>query len=221
MARPVKTEQIPHLREAIKAAAWKMIATSGAPALSLRAIARELGISAPAIYNYFVDRDALVTALTIDAFLSFGDCQIDARDSFLRERTIERLEAIGIAYRKWARSYPQRYQLIFGTPIPGYEMQGMEIRPAAARSISALVSVVDDLRLAGRLNTENFPEVKPGYEEQFQAWKSCCGDVHILALSVSILLWSRLHGLVSLGVDAEALYRFELESCAKQFIREL
>src|SRR5512140_3316695 len=81
MVRPVKKKQIPHLGEQIKETAWKQIAEFGAPALSLRAIARELSISAPAIYNYFPDRDALVTALIIDAYTSFGDSQLAARDA--------------------------------------------------------------------------------------------------------------------------------------------
>ena len=121
MVRPTKKKQIANLQEAIKETAWKQIAEFGAPALSLRAIARELKISAPAIYNYFPDRDALVTALVIDAFTSFGDSQITARDSLPEEDLIGRFRAIGVAYRNWAHTYPQRYQLLFGTPIPGYE----------------------------------------------------------------------------------------------------
>ena len=78
MVRPTIKKQIPNLQEAIKETAWKQIAEFGAPALSLRAIARELKITAPAIYNYFPDRDALVTALIIDAYTSFGDSQIEA-----------------------------------------------------------------------------------------------------------------------------------------------
>src|SRR5215216_8172512 len=111
MVRPIKTNQIPNLQDAIKETAWKQIATYGAPALSLRAIARELKISAPAIYNYFPDREALVTALIIDAFTSFGDSQLAARDSVTNHKTHQKLEAIGLAYRNWAHRYPQRYQL--------------------------------------------------------------------------------------------------------------
>ena len=90
MVRPIKKKQIPNLQEAIKETAWKQIAEFGAPALSLRAIARELKITAPAIYNYFPDRDALVTALIIDAFTSFGDWQLEARDCGSRGRSCRR-----------------------------------------------------------------------------------------------------------------------------------
>src|SRR3972149_6830265 len=150
MVRPIKRKQIPNLQEGIKETAWKQIAEFGPPALSLRAIARELKITAPAIYNYFPDRDALVTALIIDAFISFGDWQLEARDSVSPEDFVGRFRAIGIAYRNWAHTYPQRYQLIFGTPIPGYEAPLMEVLPFGARSLSALVSVVEQLRVAGK-----------------------------------------------------------------------
>jgi AcrR family transcriptional regulator len=95
MVRPVKKKQIPNLDEAIKDTAWKQIAEKGAPALSLRAIARELKITAPAIYNYFPDRDAMVTALIIDAFTSFGDSQLSARDAIPEADLIGRFKAIG------------------------------------------------------------------------------------------------------------------------------
>src|SRR5918996_6238926 len=99
MVRPIKNKQIPNIQEVIKETAWKQIAEYGAPALSLRAIARELNITAPAIYNYFPDRDALVTALIIDAYTSFGDWQLNARDSVASNDSRQKLEAIGLAYR--------------------------------------------------------------------------------------------------------------------------
>src|SRR5436190_16826430 len=132
MVRPTLKKKIPNLQEAIKETAWKQIAESGAAALSLRAIARDLKITAPAIYNYFPDRDAMVTALIIDAYTSFGDSQIEARDTLPLENMIGRMRAVGVAYRKWAHTYPQRYQLIFGTPIPGYVAPLMEVLPSAA-----------------------------------------------------------------------------------------
>src|SRR5512138_2271876 len=107
------------LHAAIKDAAWSQIAQHGAAALSLRAIARDLGITAPAIYNYYRRRDDLVTALVIDAFTSFGDSQITARDAVAATDPVGRLSALGLAYRQWAMANRPRYQLIFGAPIPG------------------------------------------------------------------------------------------------------
>lgn len=229
MVRPVKKKQIPNLGEQIKATAWKQIAEFGAPALSLRAIARELKISAPAIYNYFPDRDALVTALIIDAYTSFGDSQLEARDAVPERDLKGRMKAIGIAYHDWALTYPQRYQLIFGTPIPGYKAPMMEVLPSAARSLSALVSVVEQLRVRGKLNVKTFPAVKDEHKVEFETWKAYGGDIDILSLSVAMIVWSRVHGIVSLeiagnmppfGVSGKDLYLYELESINRQFVKE-
>ncbi|MBP6180294.1 MAG: TetR/AcrR family transcriptional regulator [Anaerolineales bacterium] len=228
MVRPSKKTQIPNLQEAIKETAWKQIAETGAAALSLRAIARELNITAPAIYNYFPDRDALVTALIIDAYTSFGDSQLAARDALPEHQHLERLKAIGMSYRQWAITHPQRYQLIFGTPIPGYQAPLMEVLPSAARSLGALVSVIEQLRVANKLQSAGYPAVQPEYEKMFEVWTSFAGNYDILSLAMSMLIWSRVHGLVSLeisnnmppfGVDGDSLYKYELDSIAKQFIK--
>jgi AcrR family transcriptional regulator len=229
MVRPIKKKQIPNLQEAIKEIAWKQIAEHGAPALSLRAIARELKITAPAIYNYFPDRDALVTALIIDAFTSFGDWQLEARDAVPEENLAGRMEAIGLAYRDWAHTFPQRYQLIFGTPIPGYAGPMEKIFPSSARSLSALVSVVEGLRVAGKLHVDSFPKVQAKYKVSFDAWKTYGGNADILSLSIAMLIWTRVHGIVSLeiqgnlppfGPKGDALYRYELQSIYGQFVKE-
>jgi len=228
MVRPVKKKQIPNLQDAIKETAWKQLTEVGAPALSLRAIARALKITAPAIYNYFPDRDALVTALIIDAYTSLGDSQIAARDAVAVSNLSGRLKAIGIAYRAWAQAHPQRYQLIFGTPIPGYEAPLMEVLPSAARSLSALVSVVEQIRAAGKLNVRSFPQVKDEYRVSFETWKKYGGDADMLSMSVAMIIWARVHGIVSLeiannlppfGASGDGLYFFELDSITKQFIK--
>lgn len=223
--RPIKKKQIANLQEAIKETAWAQIAENGAAALSLRAIARALKITAPAIYNYFQDRDALVTALIIDAYTSFGDSQLEARDAIPESDLKGRMKAIGIAYRAWARTYPQRYQLIFGTPIPGYEAPLMEVLPSSARSISALVNVVEQMRASGKLNIDSLPEIKPEYEAGFEMWKTYVGEVGALSVFAALIIWSRVHGIVSLELagnllNVEDLYLYELASIEKQFFKE-
>jgi len=229
MVRPIKKKQIKNLNEAIKDTAWKQIAEFGASALSLRAIARELKITAPAIYNYFPDRDALVTALIIDAFTSFGDSQLEARDSVSVDDLLEQFRAIGIAYRDWAHKYPERYQLLFGTPIPGYEPPVEEVFPSSARSIMALFGVVESFRAAGKLTSTSYPEVKKEYKYHFDLWKSQLGEVHPDSHFVAMIIWARVHGIVSLeiqgnlppfGKSGDDLYLYEIDAIAKQFIKE-
>lgn len=229
MPRPRRAAKNTDLLEAIKETAWRQIAEFGAPALSLRAIARALGITAPAIYNYYPRRDDLVTALIVDAYSSLGDSQLAARDSVTADDPIGRMRATGMAYRNWAHAHPQRYQLIFGTPIPGYAAPVEKVLPAAARSLSALVSVVEALRVAGRLRAEAFPEVQSEHKVSFEVWKTYGGEADLLSLSVAVLIWARVHGLVSLeiagnlppfGTHGDALYVYELDAIAKQFIKE-
>jgi AcrR family transcriptional regulator len=229
MVRPTLKQKTPNLQEAIKETAWKQIAQEGAPALSLRAIARELRITAPAIYNYFPRRDDLVTALIIDAYTSFGDSQLAARDAVPPEDLKGRMKAIGLAYRAWAHTYPQRYQLIFGAPIPGYEAPMEKVFPSSARSISALFSVVEAIYAAGRLNVGGVPAIQDQYQAQYEMWKDYFRGLHPVSLFTSMIIWARVHGIVSLeiqgnlcpfGEKGDALYLFELDSVARQFIKE-
>jgi AcrR family transcriptional regulator len=229
MARPKRPTSQLDLQGAIKATAWQQIAEFGAPALSLRAIARALGITAPAIYNYYSRRDDLVTALIIDAYTSFGISQLAARDAIPADDLEGRLRAIGLAYRQWAITHPQHYQLIFGTPIPGYTPPIEQVLPAGARSLRALASVIEALRVAGRLRAEAIPQITAGYESKFELWKQHGDEADLLSLSVAILIWSRVHGLVSLeitgslppfGINGDALYQYELATIRQQFIKE-
>jgi len=227
MARPVKNEQIANLQEVIKDAAWAQIASRGAAALSLRAIGRVIGISAPAIYHYYPNRDALVTALIIDAYLSLGDEQLLALEGEAEGDPREKLRAIGMAYRDWALNYPQRYQLIFGTPLAGYEAPDEEVLPAATMSLWALLSVLDSLHHAGSLRLGGFPDPAPEAMQHFNRWKKFAGEYDIRSLAVTVLVLSRVHGLVSLelagnipphGVEPGALYRWDLDCMLRDLI---
>ena len=139
------------------------------------------------------------------------------------------MNAIGMAYRQWAHKYPQRYQLIFGTPIPGYHAPIMEVMPSSARSLSVLVSVVEQLRLAGKLKIKSFPKVKAEFKVGFEMWKKYGGEADLLSISVAMLIWARVHGIVSLeiagnlppfGASGDDLYLHELNSITQQFIKE-
>lgn len=226
MARPTKQQQQMNLKERIKAVAWQQMVAVGAAGLSLRAIARELQLSAPAIYHHYADRDDLVTALIIDAYTSLGNTQIAARDAVAVSDLPGRLRATGHAYRQWALAMPQRYQLIFGTPIPGYQAPA-DVLPVAGRSLSALVSVLDQIHQAGRLKRAAIPSVMPVAQPMFVVWQQHAGGKAPVALTAAMLIWGRVHGLVSLeitcalpafGAHGDGLYAYELDAIAQQFI---
>lgn len=233
MVRPVKNKQIPNLQDAIKETAWKQIAEYGAPALSLRAIARALKITAPAIYNYFPSRDDLVTALIVDAFTSLGETEVKSIDGIPASQPVVRFQTLGLAYREWAVENEQRYQLIFGTPIPGYEAPEKITLPAAAGSLIPLLNALQALYDAGQLHVERLPKLTKALKSMLIKWQEFVqqsgGDFHVEVLYLAYAVWSRVHGLVTLEIghqnpsfitDPGEVFRREIEAIKQQYIGE-
>ena len=119
------------LTSEIKVVALAQLAAGGGSALSLRAIAREMGMASSALFRDFPSRDALLTALIIDTYGSLADAA-EAAEARVHERPVgERWMAICHAVRDWAISHPHEYALIFGSPIPGYAAPQDTIAPAS------------------------------------------------------------------------------------------
>jgi len=225
--RPRTDERQPNLQEAIKDTAWKQIAESGSASLSLRAIARELGITAPAIYNYYPSRDDLVTALIVDAFTSLAEAQEASLLGLEGNRRAVRLSALGLAYREWAVTYPQRYHLIFGTPIPNYTAPEEVTLPAAAQALVPLIQSIQDLASAGELRTERLAEMPPKLKSMLGAWSKVAGGFDPEVLYLALVIWSRVHGLVMLEIthqipsffdDPAEMYRQEIKNLLIQYL---
>lgn len=225
--RPRRSEQHPDLQLAIKETAWKQIAETGASAMSLRAIARELNITAPAIYNYFPSRDDLVTALIVDAFNSLGKSQGDSLRDLPEDDLTTHLSVLGLAYRDWAITYPQRYQLIFGTPIPGYEAPAEITVSAAAESLVPLLETIQAIFIAGRLRADRSAPMTPELKSMLEAWSQFTGGTNVDVLYVALVIWSRVHGMVSIEIgqqfpsfitDPGEVFRREIDNTVLQYI---
>jgi len=193
--RPRREEKHPDLFTAIKDSAWKQIAEFGAPALNLRAIARDLGIAAPSIYNYFLSRDNLVTMLIVDAYNSLAEAQEATLETNASASLSIKLFSLGIAYRDWSVTFPQRYQLIFGTPIPNYHAPDDVTTAAATRALVPLIKVIQDLQKEKTLRTERLAGMSPKLESMLKSWQEVEGSSDIEALYLAIVIWSRVHGL--------------------------
>jgi len=227
MVRPTLKKQIPNLQEAIKETAWNQIAEFGSAALSLRAIARELKITAPAIYNYFSNRDALVTALIVDAYNSLADAQEASIEEYVADNLSGRLSALGLAYREWAVTYPQRYQLIFGTPIPNYHAPDDVTLPAAARGLIPLTNAIQAISTAGELRTERFARMTPKLKSMLTTWQKFEGGSDLEVLYLALVIWSRVHGLVMMEIgnhipsfidDPAELFKREINNILVQYL---
>jgi AcrR family transcriptional regulator len=144
------------LREAtiaeIKGMARRQMAEQGYAALSLGAIARAMGLTTPALYRYFENRDALVTQLIIDAYQALATA-LEQADAAAPSHDYEaRFRALARAYRDWAVAHPHDYALIFGTPIPGYHAPRERTVPVAARILLAFGILLKAAWEAGHLS---------------------------------------------------------------------
>lgn len=128
--------------------ARKQIATDGAASLSLRAIARELGVASSALYRYFPSRDSLLTALIIESFDHVGSAVEAAEAAVPRNDFAGRWRASAHALRDWALAHPAEYGLIFGTPVPGY-VAPPDIEGPAHRHAAVLVRIEVEMFAAG------------------------------------------------------------------------
>src|SRR5947209_8498101 len=110
----------------IKDHAWRQLAEVGASALSLRAVASEMGMTSSALYRYFSSRDDLLNELMVDGFASLADAleaaeaELDGSSSTGRPGANRWLH-LSAAHRRWALAHPTEYALVFGTQVPGLE----------------------------------------------------------------------------------------------------
>ncbi|NMC79432.1 MAG: TetR/AcrR family transcriptional regulator [Chloroflexi bacterium] len=219
MVRPKRTDQNTQLEEDIKATAWQQIHEQGAAALSLRGIARELGIAAPSIYHYFPTRDDLVTALIVEAFHALAETLRQARTAAAQEEAGGQLAALALAYRQWAVSYPQRYQLVFGTPIPGYVAPEAVTLPAATAGFIPLTGVLQAAWEADQLRVEQLAPLTPELKAMLAAWQKVEGHSDVEVLYLALTFWSRLHGLMTFEVNG--LYPSFITDPGEVFRREI
>jgi len=136
------------------------LATEGAAALSLRAIAREIGIVSSAVYRYVESRDELLTLLVIDGYDELGDAVDAALASVDEGDHAGRLAAIGRAVRAWAHAEPATYALLFGSPVPGYHAPSERTTGPGTRVIVRLVEVWETAWVSGAITSEQ-PPVTP------------------------------------------------------------
>jgi AcrR family transcriptional regulator len=123
----------------ILAVAGAHVARDGAAAISLRSIARDLGMAPSAIYRYFDGRDALLSALILSAYGALADEAERAADEAERVADIDRAErwlAVPRAMRRWALEHPHQWGLIFGTPVPGYHAPEDTIEPYTRMAVA-------------------------------------------------------------------------------------
>lgn len=218
-------------RAEIKAVALRHLAQGGASAVALTHVAKEVGLSGPALYRYFASRDDLVNALVRDAYDDATAAVLEAADGLSGEPATA-LRQLADAYLDWAVAEPHRYLLIQGTPIPGYAAP-----PDTVGRARAVMGPFVKVFVAGRPTGAVQPIV-----DEMAAWvlKDAAAAAWLreqtgldpddaragTALAGQVLAWSHLHGTVGLevsgqyagmGHSARALLRGQMTMLAAAF----
>ncbi|HSU46897.1 MAG TPA: WHG domain-containing protein [Arthrobacter sp.] len=179
------------------------LATHGAAALSLRAVARDLGVVSSAVYRYVESRDELLTLLLIDAYGELGD-EVDAAVAKAPEDDhAARFRALGRAVREWALREPASYALLFGSPVPGYNAPAERTTGPGTRVIVSLIGILDAAARAGWLTvpTAESPEIPQALADDLAAIRSEFGlDLPAELVARGVLVWGSLFGVVSFEV---------------------
>ncbi len=174
------------------------LATDGAAALSLRAIARDLGVVSSAVYRYVESRDELLTLLVVDGYDELGDAVDVALGKVDRTDHAGRMVAIGRAVRAWALAEPATYALLFGSPVPGYEAPAERTTGPGTRVILRLVEVWEDAWVAGALTLTDEPVAPRRLSRDLARVRRELGiTAPDTVIARGMLAWAALFGCVS------------------------
>ncbi|MFF2652600.1 TetR/AcrR family transcriptional regulator [Streptomyces sp. NPDC058045] len=200
--RGVRARARTEMTEAIKAEARRQLAEEGAAKLSLRAVARELGVASSALYRYFPSRDELLTALIVDAYNAVGASAEAAYEKAVLgdpegRCPAARWEAVCVAVREWALAHPHEYALIYGSPVPGYSAPESTV-PAAARVAGQLVQVARDAYRGPGIAEPRLGD-EAGVEARRMA-EELAPDLPPAVVFALVTAWAQLFGLIGFEV---------------------
>lgn len=186
------------LTREITEAARRQLATEGAAGLSLRAVARELGMVSSAVYRYFRSRDDLLTALIIDGYNAVGAAAEKADGGRRRTDHAGRWLAACRAVRAWALAHPHEYALVYGSPVPGYQAPQQTIGPAS-RVAAVFGMIISDAYQAGVLNPPAFCPPPPGSftRDAGRLREALLTAVPDDVIARALAVWASVFGMVS------------------------
>jgi AcrR family transcriptional regulator len=189
------------LTEEIVDTARTRLAQEGAAALSLRAVARDLGMVSSAIYRYFPSRDDLLTRLIVDAYDALGEAAESAEAEVRRGDLRGRWLAVAYAVRDWGRAHPHEWGLVYGTPVPGYSAPPDTVAPAN-RVTTLLIPLLADLQVRGQPATA-YPMPRAA-RASLSPVRQVVPDVVTDDLVVrGLMAWTSLVGTVTLEVNGQ------------------
>ena len=174
------------------------LVTEGAAGLSLRAIARDLGMVSSAVYRYVASRDDLLTLLLVDAYSELADAvdEAAARGGPWRDQLL----AMARAARAWAVDQPARWALLYGSPVPGYHAPRERTVGPGTRVVGALFGAVGAGIAAGDISQSNVAAAQPLSADFHAIREEFAFDGDDSVVAKCSVLWAGLVGAISLEV---------------------
>ena len=215
----------------IKETARKVLVEEGPDGLALRAVARAMGMTAPALYRYFDSREDLVEHVVADLYDELVAVLEAARDAARPATAPVQLLACSRAFRRWATTHHAEFGLLFGSAgdgiIPPHGTRGVADSPAelAAQRFGAVFAVlIAEVYAERRFPIQADDEIEPLLQEQLRSW---CTEFPVQlplgVMKVFLSCWIRLYGMVCMEVfghlkfavaDAGPMFEAELHSLA-------
>jgi len=223
MPRSRDNQQHQAFRERILEVARQQMAQHGTAGLGLRAIARELDVTAPALYRYFPTHDDLITALVVEGFTGLAEAVEGAQQANIHRPVRDQLREVLLAYRQWAVEHPIDFQMIYGSPIPGYHAPREITVPIVIRGFAVIVGLIEALLQSGQIQREtvyhHIPEpTRQILHERIERDNYPVSDT---AMYMGVVGWGQLHGIIMLELfghlgpvvgNVDAYYRGQVES---------
>lgn len=178
------------------AVARRHLAEHGAASLSLRAVAREVGMVSSAVYRYFASRDELLTRLLVDAYDAVADAAEAGDATAERHDLAGRMVGATTAIRAWAVAHPHEYALVYGTPVPGYAAPADTIGPALRVSM-VMLSILADGVAAGAIDTDERIETTRAVRSDLAGLRQVAPGVPDAVLARGLVAWTQLFGHIS------------------------
>jgi AcrR family transcriptional regulator len=215
----------------IKQTARQILVSEGPDAVSLRAIAREMGMTAPALYRYFGSHEELIKHVIADIFIELTNdlrVAIDEAGAISPGDTTAKVIAAAREFRRWSLNHQREFGLLFGTPLPGVNIEQDEITAECGGKFgNTFFVLVLELWQKHPFPVPADEEIDPGLLDQLERYREGLGDL-AAGLPRGLLLiflrcWVRLYGIVSLEVfghlgfaldDAEPLFELMLAETA-------
>ena len=212
--------------EEIKHVARQQMQEQGTAGISLRAIANQMDLTAPALYRYYANRDELITALILDAYNALADALVESRKTHIERSYGEQMFAMLMRYRNWAKEHHTEFTLIAGNPIPGYHAPFEVTQPAAQRAFIPFLMTLQAAWEQGQLHIpQEYSHLPEHMNTELVGWRSHLSkfiehlDLPTPFLCIILLTWGKIHGLIFLQLyehlqaiiaDTEELYKTDV-----------